>query len=274
MSEAAHASLESGWRSSGGGAVGRNLVAAAVLLWVGVYVTLHVGWPAPSVDYPVERALRRVLTCGAGAALSLAMIPLLVRAARLPLWRQATVVLGLSLAAQLAHTLFRVVVFYWVDPLWGPLSWDIFLIGLQGAGWVFPMWCAICLAVLADARARRFPSTPAEAAQPTAALWCQDGRARVRVALDEVFLFAAEDDYVRLWTRRKPYLVRARLKDIAAMLPGDRYMQVHRSSIVRLDAVLGVERAGSAWRLKLLDGVETPVSRSNGQAVLGRLREG
>lgn len=250
----------------------RTLVVAAAILWGGFFVILNIGWPGSVMEHPVERALRRIVTCGAGFGVSLAMVPFLARVASLSIARQAALGLGLSLVAQLAHAVFRLAVFHMIDPLWGPPTWDIFLVGLQGGGWVFPMWCAICLAVMSHARAAALSGgAPPAPACTSSDLWTVEGRRRVRVPLEEVVLLTAEGDYVRLWCPSRQYLVRGRLKDIAGLLPADRYMRVHRSTVVRLDAARAMERAGSAWRLRLADGLEAQVSRAMGAEVRRRI---
>lgn len=248
----------------------RTLVVAAAILWGCFFVIINIGWPGAVMEHPVERALRRIVTCGAGFGFSLAMTPFLARVACLSIARQAAFGLGLSLVAQLAHAVFRLAVFHMIDPLWGPPTWNIFLVGLQGGGWVFPMWCAICLAVMSHARAAAL-SSGAPLAPPAAGLWTVEGRRRVRVPLDEVVLLTAEGDYVRLWSPSRQYLVRGRLKDLAGLLPADRYMRVHRSTVVRLDAARAMERSGSAWRLRLADGLEAQVSRAMGAEVRRRI---
>jgi DNA-binding LytR/AlgR family response regulator len=92
--------------------------------------------------------------------------------------------------------------------------------------------------------------------------------------METVFLLEAERDYVRLHTPSRQYLVRGRLKDWAAKLPGDCFMQVHRSAIVRLAAVEAIQRAGSAWRARMSGGFEIPVSRSRGKQLRRRLGNG
>lgn len=251
----------------------RLLLIVALGLWAAIYALLNVPWFTPPVEHQAERALRRIVTCGAGIGLCVAMVPVLARASLAPLRRRLLIALRASVAAWGAHLLVRLAVFHVYRPLWGPLDLEVVGEALGGAGWMFGLWAAVCLLVFAEARhaADEAPGPPREAAALPEAVWCTQGGRRVRVDLADVVLFAAERDYVRLHAAGRQHLVRGRLKDWCGMLPAERFMQVHRSAIVRLDAVRGLERAGSVWRLKLEGGTEALVSRAKGRELRQRL---
>lgn len=248
------------------------LLLVALGLWTGIYALLNVAWFTPPVEHQAERALRRIVTCGAGVGLCLAMLPVLARASLAPLPRRLLVALGASVAAWGAHLLVRLAVFHLYRPLWGPLDLEVVGEALGGAGWLFGLWSAVCLLVFAEAQhAAHEVHQPPRPGQMPDAVWCTQGGRRVRVDLADVVLIAAERDYVRLHAGGRQYLVRGRLKDWSGMLPAERFMQVHRSAIVRLDAISGIERAGSVWRLKLREGPDALVSRSKGRELRQRL---
>lgn len=246
----------------------RLLVPAAILLWVMIYAVLNFGLLTAHIEYQPERALRRVATCGAGFLLCLAMVPALhaVRSAPLPVRIRALLVS--SLCAYLAHLVVRLVVFHVYRPLWGPLEPEVVLSAMQGSGLMFALWATFCLLLFAEER-RAKPRSPEEHASSGEAqpIWSDEGRWRVKVPLDDVILCLAERDYVRLFTATRQYLVRGKLKDWAGTLPRERYLQVHRSAIVELAAVEAIRSSGSAWRVRLRNGIEAPVSRSMGKAV-------
>lgn len=257
----------------------RVLLLAALGLWIMIYIELNVSWLTPAIDHQGERALRRIVTCAAGAGLCLAMVPALLRASLVPLGRRLWIATGVSLAAYMAHLGVRLAVFHLYRPLWGPLDVQVILDALAGDGWMFGLWAAVCLLVFAESRRRddgrpgAAPSSPTPAVTAPEAVWCEKGGRRVRVALADVFLFAAERDYVRLHTREQQYLVRGRLKDWAYVLPEREFMQIHRSAIVRLSAIGSLERAGSVWRVRLPDGTDTLVSRPKSKDVRQRLAD-
>lgn len=247
------------------------LLLIALGLWVATFVNLNVSWFTPPIDHQSERAMRLIVTCTAGAVLCLAMLPVLARTSLEPLGKQLWIAAGVSFAAYLAHLVIRLVVFHLYRPLWGPLTLEVVRDALPGPGWMFALWSAVCLLVMGEARRRRDASSgggadPLPRATPEA-IWCVTGGRRVRVDLADVVLLAAERDYVRVHARKQQYLVRGRLKEWAKALPADEFMQVHRSAIVRLSAITGIERAGSVWRIRLPDGTDTLVSRHKGKDV-------
>lgn len=76
-----------------------------------------------------------------------------------------------------------------------------------------------------------------------------------------------EDHYVRAHGDTGSALILMRLRDAIAELDGVPGLQVHRSWWVAADAVERVERDGGRLRLRLLNGIHVPVSRSQEGAV-------
>jgi len=86
---------------------------------------------------------------------------------------------------------------------------------------------------------------------------------------DRIVCLQMEDHYVRVHTDRGSELVLTPLKDALAGLPGIDGLQTHRSWWVARDAVAEVVRSGRNLRLRLVNGLETPVARS----AVARLRD-
>jgi len=245
-----------------------TLLSAAFLLWLAIYAILNFGLLTSHIDHQGERVLRRIATCGGGLAICLAMIPALHAARKAPLPARIRTALVASLFAYLAHLAVRLVVFHVYRPLWGPLEPDVLLSAMQGSGLMFALWATFCLLLFADKAAPEpVPAGTGDVAEETGSVWSDDGRWRVKVPIEDVILCLAERDYVRLHTRTRDYLVRGTLKDWAARLPRERYLQVHRSAIVELAAVEAIRGSGSAWCVRLCNGLEAPVSRSMGKTV-------
>jgi len=61
-------------------------------------------------------------------------------------------------------------------------------------------------------------------------------------AVDEVLFFQAQDKYVRVVTAADEVHIRMPLRDLLATLPSDAFWQIHRSVIVRANAILRIER--------------------------------
>jgi len=83
----------------------------------------------------------------------------------------------------------------------------------------------------------------------------------------DLYAVEAEDHYVRLHTSNGSSLVLFRLADAAAALEGHEGARVHRSWWVARAAVTGATRRGAQTVLKLQNGVEAPVSRSQATAL-------
>jgi DNA-binding LytR/AlgR family response regulator len=67
---------------------------------------------------------------------------------------------------------------------------------------------------------------------------------QVRIVLDDIYCFEGLKDYVKIWTkgRNKPVMTLMSLKSLEEMLPGTKFMRIHRSFIISLDKIHQVER--------------------------------
>jgi len=95
----------------------------------------------------------------------------------------------------------------------------------------------------------------------------------VTVQLDAIVRVSAANKHVCVYTSDGHYLVRQSLAAIAARLDSARFVQVHRSEIVRLDAVVRLE----PWThgdviLILCDGATVVLTRTHRKAFLDRFR--
>ncbi|MCZ8074311.1 MAG: LytTR family DNA-binding domain-containing protein, partial [Paucibacter sp.] len=77
------------------------------------------------------------------------------------------------------------------------------------------------------------PSRP----EPLRLLQVSVGNTIQMVPVDEVLYFEAADKYVRVLTKQKEHLVRISLRELLPQLDGQRFWQVHRSVVVRADAI-------------------------------------
>lgn len=68
------------------------------------------------------------------------------------------------------------------------------------------------------------------------------GEAIELVPVDDLLYLEAADKYVRAVTAQKEYWVRMALKELLPQLDPDRFWQVHRSTVVQVDAVLRAHR--------------------------------
>lgn len=91
------------------------------------------------------------------------------------------------------------------------------------------------------------------------------------VDADAIIWIGAQDDYSELVTDKRRVLVRKSLGNLEEMLRGDRFLRVHRSSIVNLDAIEHVEPAGNGrLSLHMRNGETVTSSRAGAKALRNR----
>ena len=85
-----------------------------------------------------------------------------------------------------------------------------------------------------------------------------------QIAIDDVLYFQASDKYTCVMTREGESLIRMPLAELAAQLDAEVFWQVHRSTLVNMNAVAATRRdLGGRVFVKLKDGrTELPVSRA------------
>ena len=102
-------------------------------------------------------------------------------------------------------------------------------------------------------------------------IWVSSRGQVIRVPVDDVHWFEAEGDYVVIHADRN-HLIHDSLRDLESRLDPQRFLRVHRSAIVCIHSVVGLDRSDfGAVRLRLVDGAEVAVSRSYKKATLAAL---
>jgi two-component system LytT family response regulator len=97
------------------------------------------------------------------------------------------------------------------------------------------------------------------------------GEREVIIPVDVVELIAADDVYAAVHARGRRYLVRTPLDELEDSLSPERFLRVHRSYIVPVDAVVAMRRLAGSIVLELRNGATIPVSRRR-RGELARLR--
>jgi DNA-binding LytR/AlgR family response regulator len=106
-------------------------------------------------------------------------------------------------------------------------------------------------------------------------IWVPGRNGAVRVPVETIDWIEAARDYVMLNTALKSHILRAKMNDLEGRLDPRVMIRVHRSHMVRVDAVTGVERPGRGLlRLILSDGVVLQVGPSYLESVTAALRLG
>lgn len=119
-------------------------------------------------------------------------------------------------------------------------------------------------------RARRW--LRAEATEPDPPLTLHTRRGRERLDVARIDWIEAADNYVRLYAGTQIHLVRSTLREMARRLPAQRFVQIHRCTMVNLDAVMSWRSLGHGdSEVQLRDGKRLRVSRTRREQVLARL---
>ncbi len=81
-------------------------------------------------------------------------------------------------------------------------------------------------------------------------LMASAGNSVQRIAIDEVLVFEAADKYLRVLTAGREFLIRTPLKELLPQLDPEGFWQIHRGTVVRVDAIDRVTRdEAGKWRL-------------------------
>lgn len=104
---------------------------------------------------------------------------------------------------------------------------------------------------------------PAPAAGAIDGFWVQGRGGLVRVSLGQISWIEAAKDYALLHTASRSYILRATMASIAARFPPPGLLRVHRSALVRPDAVQALQTSGGGSQVLILaDGTAVPIGPS------------
>jgi len=92
-------------------------------------------------------------------------------------------------------------------------------------------------------------------------VWVELGGARLRLSLADIEWFAADGDYVCAHTAERGYLMRASLNALESTLPTARFLRIHRSTIVKVEAVSRVVSNNGQLSLITCSGATLHVGR-------------
>jgi DNA-binding LytR/AlgR family response regulator len=104
-------------------------------------------------------------------------------------------------------------------------------------------------------------------------IWVPGRQGSVRVPVESIDRIEAARDYVLLNTPIKSYILRAKMNELERRLDPRIMVRVHRSHMVRIGAVTGIERPGKgSLRLILSDGANLQVGPNYQEQVVRALR--
>ena len=103
-------------------------------------------------------------------------------------------------------------------------------------------------------------------------LWVTSRGHVIRVPVSDVLWFEADGDYVMIHSEGRDHLIHDSLRDLETRLDPQRFLRVHRSAIVCIPSVTGLEKSDfGSLRLRLANEATVPVSRSYKKATLAAL---
>ncbi|CAB3802535.1 Transcriptional regulatory protein YpdB [Paraburkholderia caffeinitolerans] len=91
--------------------------------------------------------------------------------------------------------------------------------------------------VLGIADAHSIPTT-----EPLRMIQASAGNTITMVSIDDVLYFEAADKYVRVVTPQREHLIRMSLRELLPRLDPQRFWQIHRGTVVRIDAIASASR--------------------------------
>ncbi|MEO1020666.1 MAG: LytTR family DNA-binding domain-containing protein [Pseudomonadota bacterium] len=103
-------------------------------------------------------------------------------------------------------------------------------------------------------------------------LWVRESGKVLRVRVEDIDWIEAAGDYVALHTEGNVLLADDSIRSLSERLDPTHFMQVHRSAIVKIDAVAEINREKfSSISLRMRSGERVRVSKSHKRAVLDRI---
>ena len=105
------------------------------------------------------------------------------------------------------------------------------------------------------------------------ALWVPTDDGFKRIAFDSIDKVTAEGDYMRVHAHGDNWLLHGTMRSLAQRLPGDQFVQLHRSTLVRCRFINALIRKRQRWQAKLDDGSTEPVAKSRVRKTLAATRD-
>lgn len=104
--------------------------------------------------------------------------------------------------------------------------------------------------------------------------WVPHRSELVRIGASDIDRIDAERDYMRLHVGQRSFLLHQTIASLDARLDPERFIRLHRSTIVRRDRIIGLRHDGmGVWSAELTDGVMVRIGRTylpNAKKMAGR----
>ena len=97
----------------------------------------------------------------------------------------------------------------------------------------------------------------------TEEFWVPHRSEVIRLAADDIDRIEAERDYMRLHIGERSYLLHQTITNLEERLDPERFMRVHRSSLLNRDRIAKLRHDGSGgWYAEMQDGAEVRIGRT------------
>jgi two-component system LytT family response regulator len=118
---------------------------------------------------------------------------------------------------------------------------------------------------------RRLAAGPGASREPTIAV--PTSRGTVIVPVREIDLIESADNYARIWTHGRSYLVRESMRTLEDRVQGEGFVRAHRQALVRVDDIRELDRdRDGGLNAVLASGARVPIGRRRRAAVLAALK--
>ena len=113
--------------------------------------------------------------------------------------------------------------------------------------------------------------TASDSGDPLARFFVRDRGRLIPIDARDIVRLEADDDYVRVFTSERSYLVYLTLNDFERRLDAERFLRVHRTHLVNLDFVSQlVPLDGGRMQVELRDGTKIAASRARSRVLRER----
>ncbi len=113
------------------------------------------------------------------------------------------------------------------------------------------------------ALARRSAVAQGESTQWLEEFWVPNRSELLRIDAEQVSRIDAERDYVRLHVGNNSYLILQTIAGLEAKLNPEKFIRIHRSTILRRDVIRGLRHEGlGVWCVELDDGQDSRIGRT------------
>ncbi|GGC01276.1 MULTISPECIES: LytR/AlgR family response regulator transcription factor [Dyadobacter] len=99
------------------------------------------------------------------------------------------------------------------------------------------------------------------------ALFIKEKHMFTKILLSDILYIRSDDNYLELHTSRKKYTIRETLKNMLNQLPPNFFFRVHKSFIINLHAITGIN-----YVHVIINDIEIPITNDNRNELLSRVK--